>query len=50
MKPDGNPWPGTIVSLPEAENLSSEVSVEWAEQAAKISIVGYIVDIVVIIR
>ena len=38
MKPDGNPWPGTIVSLPEAENLSSEVSVEWAEQAAKISI------------
>ena len=46
MKPDGKPWPGTIVSLPEAENLSSEASLEWAEQAAKISIASYIVVII----
>ena len=46
MKPDGKPRSGTIVSLPEAENLSSEVSVEWAEQAAKISIASYIVVII----
>ena len=46
MKPDGKPWSGTIVCLPEAENLSSEVSMEWAEQAAKISTASFIVVII----